>query len=303
MTLIKNYFNTQLKLIEGTSKESSNIKKIDVTSIRPNKMDKVRPFLRYPGSKYNATKYIEPFWRDIKIDEYREPFLGSGAIFFKMYKVKFSWLNDIDENLINTFKVVANKKLRAELLQKIKTFTPTKALFEQLKAWKPNNKIDKAYRYFIINRTAYSGIMNLPNWGFHHTKSVQPDKWASRIIRAGEKLEIGVKITKLSYLDIINAPSQKKVWLFIDPPYFKADQKRAYLHSFQYEDHMRLLEALKSTKFLFCLTYDNCDEIKELYSWANIYETEWRYHTANSNVTTRKMGRELIISNYEIDQV
>jgi hypothetical protein len=188
MTLINKYLNTQLKLIEGTSKESSNIKKLDVTLIRPHKKDKVRPFLRYPGSKYNAAKYIEPFWRDIKFDEYREPFLGSGAIFFKMLKVKFSWLNDIDENLINTFKVVANKKLRAELLQKIETSTPTKALFEQLKVWKPDNKVDKAYRYFVINRTAYSGIMNLPNWGFHHTKSVQPDKWASRIIRAGEKL-------------------------------------------------------------------------------------------------------------------
>ena len=96
------------------------------------------------------------------------------------------------------------------------------------------------------------------------------------------------------------APSDKKVWLFIDPPYFKADQKRAYLHSFTRADHLQLLEVLKKTKHLFCLTYDNCEEIKELYSWAKIYERGWMYHTANSNVTTRKMGRELIISNYEI---
>ena len=262
-------------------------------------MDKVRPFLRYPGSKYNASKYIAPFWNSIKFDEYREPFLGSGAVFFKMPKAKTSWLNDIDQDLINSFIVVSDKKQRQRLIKKIDQIKPSKELFEELKRWNPKTNIDKAFRYFVINRTAYSGIMNLPNWGFSLTKSVQPDKWGDRLIQSGQKLE-GVKITCKSYIEVIAAPSDKKVWLFIDPPYFKADQKRAYLHSFTRADHLQLLEVLKKTKHLFCLTYDNCEEIKELYSWAKIYERGWMYHTANSNVTTRKMGRELIISNYEI---
>jgi DNA adenine methylase len=292
----------QLKLIKNTIDNSKKIKvrKLNVALIKHKKIDKVRPFLRYPGSKYNAAKYIEPFWNCIKFDEYREPFLGSGAIFFKMPKVGSSWLNDIDQDLINAFNVVSSKALRKKLIEKIGKIEPTKELFGKLKAWNPKTNLDKAYRYFVINRTAYSGIMNLPNWGFHPTKSVQPDRWADRIIQAGQKLE-KVKITSKSFLDVINEPSDKKVWLFIDPPYFKADQKRAYFHSFTISDHLQLLESLKKTKHFFCLTYDNCEEIKELYSWANIYEIDWRYHTANSNVTTRKMGRELIISNYEID--
>lgn len=292
----------QLKLINDPIEKTSDNKK-NVNLIKPNKVDKVRPFLRYPGSKYNASKYIEPFWRNIEFEEYREPFLGSGAVFFKMPKVHKSWLNDIDKDLINSFKVVANHDLRSELINKIEKIKPTKELFEKLKHWNPETDIEKAYRYFVINRTAYSGIMNMPNWGFHPTKSVQPDKWAERIIQAGEKLESNVKITSKPFLDLINSPSDKKVWLFIDPPYFKADQKRAYLHSFTKKDHLELLDALKQTKHLFCLTYDNCDEIKDMYSWANVREIDWMYHTANSNVTSRKMGRELIISNYEIDQV
>lgn len=291
----------QLSMFNNQTIQLNNIRKLNIAWLQqPQAMDKVRPFLRYPGSKYNAAKYIEPFWKNIEFNEYREPFLGSGAVFFKMPKVEFSWLNDIDSDLINAFKVVANVKLRNKLIQKINSVVPTRELFEKLKNWQPEKVVDRAYRYFVINRTAYSGIMNLPNWGFHPIKSVQPDKWAERIIQAGEKLKSKVYISKMSYSDVIRAPSSKKVWLFIDPPYFKADQKRAYSHSFTYRDHMNLLEVLKSTKHMFCLTYDNCDEIKELYSWANIYEIDWRYHTANSNVTSRKMGRELIISNYEI---
>jgi len=292
----------QLKLIKDAVIESDNVRRLDVSLVRNGKMDNVRPFLRYPGSKYNASKFIKPFWENVNFYEYREPFLGSGAVFFRMPKVELSWLNDIDEDLINSFNVIADKKLRSKLLKKIKGIEePNKDLFERFKKWKPKNSVDKAYRYFVINRTAYSGIMNLPNWGFHPRKSVQPDKWAARIIQAGAKLENNVKISKISYLDVIEAPSKEKVWLFVDPPYFNADQKRAYLHSFNYKDHIQLLEALRKTKHFFCLTYDNCEQIKEIYSWANIYEIEWRYHTANSNVTTRKMGREIIISNYEID--
>ena len=179
----------QLKLINDTNNQVGDIRKLNIALIKNQKTDNVRPFLRYPGSKYNASKYIAPFWNSISFEEYREPFLGSGAIFFKMPKAKESWLNDIDQDLINAFTIVSDKKLRQKLIKKIKNIQPTKELFEKLKAWNPTNNLDKAYRYFVINRTAYSGIMNLPNWGFHPIKSVQPEKWPDRINQSGQKLD------------------------------------------------------------------------------------------------------------------
>jgi len=292
----------QLKLNSIKKPITGTISRLDASKIKKYNVDKTRPFLRYPGSKYNASKYIAPFWNSIEFDEYREPFLGSGAIFFKMPKVKNSWLNDIDDDLVNVFNVVANEEDRSKLIAKIANFKPSKERFNKIKEWEPKDKIDRAYRYFVINRTAYSGIMNLPNWGFHPKKSVQPNKWEERLSKAGKKLQENVIITKKSYLEVISKPSSQKVWMLVDPPYFKADQKRAFLHSFKQKDHLELLEVLKKTKHYFCLTYDNCEEIKDLYSWANIYEIEWRYHTANSNVTSRRMGKELIISNYKIEE-
>ena len=50
--------------------------------------------------------------------------------------------------------------------------------------------------------------------------------------------------------------------------------------------------------FNFLLTYDDCPEIRELYSDFDIKNEEWMYHTANSNVTTRKVGKELFIKNF-----
>lgn len=258
-------------------------------------IDKVSPPIRYPGSKFRASKYILPHLQ-VSHNEYREPFLGSGAIFFTKKKVENNWLNDIDSDLVTTFKVISDINKREQLIQKVSCFVPTKENFDILKNQIYEDELDIAFKYFVINRTAYSGIMNKPNFGFHPIKSVQPDKWGARIKISGQKLENSI-ITNIDFTDVIKKDGDN-VLIFADPPYFLADQKRAYFHSFKYEDHLRLMESLKVTKHKFCLTYDNCLQIKDLYSWANIHEYNWMYHTANSNSTTRKLGKELIITNY-----
>ena len=258
-------------------------------------IDKVSPPIRYPGSKFRASKFILPHLQ-VDHSEYREPFLGSGAIFFTKKKVEINWLNDIDTELTITFQVISDIKKRDQLIEKVSCFIPTKENFDILKNQVFEDELDIAFRYFVINRTAYSGIMNKPNFGFHPVKSVQPEKWGARINSSGQKLENTI-ITNIDFTDVINKEGDN-VLIFADPPYFLADQKRAYFHSFKYEDHLRFMESLKLTNHKFCLTYDNCLQIKELYSWANIHEYNWMYHTANSNSTTRKIGKELIITNY-----
>jgi DNA adenine methylase len=262
--------------------------------------NKVQPPIRYPGSKFRAYKYIEPFIDKIDHNYYLEPFCGSAAVFFQKDLSKANWLNDLDEELINFFRIIKNKANRKILISKIKDFSPSKKEFENLKISKPKSKIERAIRYFLINRTAYSGIMNLPNWGYHQTKSVPPSKWPNRIELAGEKLK-DVKLSSLDFEKVINKSFKiDKVLLFIDPPYFKADQKRAYIKSFNLDDHLRLSRILKKSNVPFVLTYDDCIEIRELYSWASIKSSEWMYHTANSLKTTRKIGKELIITNFNI---
>lgn len=270
---------------------------LPIVTLKINKS--VHPPIRYTGSKFRAAKYIIPHLEKVNYDEYREPFLGCGAIFFAMPISKFNWLNDVDKDLITTFRVISNSTDRKWLMKKVQGIKPSKELFYKFRYKKVENERDIAYRYFVINRMAYGGIMNKPNWGFHEYKSVQPKKWPGLIEGAGLKLEQATKITCLDFKEIISAPPiGKEVLLFVDPPYFNADQKRAYTHSFTEKDHLELLDLLKSTPYKFCLTYDNCEEIKKMYSWANINEVEWRYHTSNSNKATRKIGKELIITNY-----
>ena len=69
------------------------------------------PF-RYPGGKYYAAKYILPYINSCKHDEYREPFVGGGSIFFAKKKCKYNWLNDLDSDLMTTYEVIASDTQR-----------------------------------------------------------------------------------------------------------------------------------------------------------------------------------------------
>ena len=258
-----------------------------------------RPPLRYPGSKYGALKIIQKYLPKTNISDYCEPFFGSGAFYFKLIESDAKIiLNDYDKNLINFYQIIKDKKNIDKFCKIVSKFKPSKKNFDKIKTKLFSNNFDKAVQYFIINRTAYSGIMNKPNWGYHPERSVQPHKWSERIKQANAKLINSKLYSKDFRIFFSKFKLSKKTFLFIDPPYYSADQKRAYFKSFTKNDHADLCQILKNTKNKFLLTYDNVDEVKKLYNWANLYPTSWRYHTANSNKATRKKGNEIIITNY-----
>lgn len=107
----------------------------------------------------------------------------------------------------------------------------------------------------------------------------------------------------MDFSEVLGAPRESTSTLaYLDPPYFLADQKRAYTQSFVLEDHLRLEKVLKDLDYGFVLSYDDCEEIRDLYSWANHYPRTWFHNTANSS-GPRKVGRELIITNFKVKAI
>lgn len=260
------------------------------------------PF-RWAGGKFYALKILERFWKKIEHDEYREPFLGGGSVFWAKEKADINWINDIDAELIFTLEFISNFKQRDKLLELFEDEAEaSKEKHAKVKGHIPSSDLEKAYRYYYLNRTSYSGKMKNPSWGYKPKRSLPPPRWKERIIPCSEKLQ-GVNLTSLDFEEVIQAPAQgRKVLMFLDPPYFKAKQENHYVKSFKMDDHVRLAKVLKKTKHKFFLTYDDCDEIREFYSWANIYEINFFYRLDNSNDNDkkRKKGNELVITNYKV---
>lgn len=264
--------------------------------------DRVRSPFRYPGGKFYAIKFLEPFWMELEHDEFREPFLGGGQVFFAKPGVKYVWLNDIADELIHTYKIIQKPETRGKLLEILAKEYVDKQRYGKVRSWNPQNAIDRAHRFYYLNRTSYSGIMHNPNWGYHQLNSAPPSSWVKFIEAAGKKLE-GVKLTCLDFADVIEAPAKgNQVFMYLDPPYIEADQKRAYKHSFTLAEHKRLASILRHTKHKFLLSYDDCPTARDLYSWANLIQEKWWYCTANKKATCRKKGLELLITNFQISK-
>ncbi len=267
------------------------------------------PF-RYPGGKFYARNLILNHIPSHTY--YTEPFAGGGSIFFVKDKVNINWLNDIDELLINTLLIIRDKP--EELIKFLEGESATKERHTYYKnEFIPQNKLEQAGRWFYLNRTSYSGIMKHQNcyWGYGEKYSMRPENWPRNIRRTSEKLQ-NVKITNLDFEEVIESVPDES-FLFIDPPYFNADQDKFYAHSFSKDEHFRLCRILNRHKqrIKFLITYDNSDAIRELYDWAlEIHDKEWNYtinRTDDQKNGKRKQdnfkgerykGKEIFILNY-----
>ena len=65
----------------------------------------MKPLIKWPGGKERIIKYIEPYFPE-KFNDYVEPFLGGGAVFFYLEPGQHSFLNDINENLITFYRLL-----------------------------------------------------------------------------------------------------------------------------------------------------------------------------------------------------
>ena len=269
-------------------------------------LDCIHSPFRYAGGKYYArkliTEHIAPH------TAYCEPFAGGASIFFNKPKVAVNLLNDKDALLMLTYRII--RDYPQDLIRFLKPYPALKELHHYFKnEFVPRNELEVAGRWYYLNRTSYSGIMNMPNcyWGYGAKFSMQPQNWPNAIRLASQKLQ-GVQLCNTDFEEIVEQAADG-TFLFVDPPYFNADQDKFYTEAFQREDHLRLCDTLRrnSGRLKLFITYDNCDEVRKMYRWAaHFYDKEWNYCISRTddqkNGTdqkgSRKKGKELFILNY-----
>lgn len=269
------------------------------------------PF-RYPGGKFYARRLI---LREVpQHHDYCEPFAGGASIFFtKPTSDGKSILNDLDSDLINTFVQIRDEV--EELIELLKGVEATKTNHTYFKhQYTPTNDLEHALRWYYLNRTSYSGIMRPENcyWGFGKEYSMGPDNWPPHLRTVSDKLQ-EVILSCHDFEEVIDQLPDG-CFVFVDPPYYAADQQKFYNVVFEDDDHERLAKCLKrnSDRLLFLLTYDNHPDIRGLYRWVpSVTVQQWNYTINRTDDqrnglkrrdgfrSSRDKGSELFIRNYD----
>lgn len=251
------------------------------------------PF-RYPGGKFYARKILLDFIPSHTT--YAETFVGGGQVFFTKKKSLRNILNDIDPDLIATYKTIRDNPFN--LIRSLANETVNRERHKFYKTMKPEDEFQMAKRWFYLNRTSYSGILSEKGCylGYKEGISIPPEGWGKLILEASKFLQ-GVEITCMDFEDAI-ATYQPGTFAFLDPPYFNA-ARELYAYEFDLNDHKRLANLLYERRhdFKFLLSYDDAPEIRHLYEWANITEHSWRYSIRYSQEEDRQ-AEEIFINNF-----
>lgn len=199
-----------------------------------------KPFLKWAGGKTQLVPDIE---RTLPTNitqtnfTYIEPFVGSGAVLFWMLnnfpKLKNAVINDINEDLINTYRIIANKpKELISILQilqdeyhNLEGNEDNKKLYyyqkRELYNTRKEEQSSQAALFIFLNRTCFNGLYrvnrkneyNVPIGGYK--KPTICDK--ENILAVSEALQ-KVEILCGDFEQILEYTSENSLFYF-DPPY------------------------------------------------------------------------------------
>lgn len=237
-------------------------------------------------------------------NNYIEPFIGGGALFFFLNKNN-SIISDTNDELINLYKEVARNPKK--ILKKLKEYKNTKKYFYTVRKEVPNNPTERACRTIFLNRTCFNGLYRVNKKGEFNVPYA--DNGSTKLTDGNNLLKTSQLLKKtillnLSYDLVLKKYAKKNDLIFLDPPYLPvskfSDFKRYTKEQFHLEDHKKLAsiyEKLHEKGCYLILTNSNSPEILKLYKKFNIKILNTKRNiNAKGNLRT---GKDIIVTNYE----
>ncbi len=266
---------------------------------------KSKPFIKWVGGKRGLlSQLLEKFPQEF--NNYHEPFLGGGAVFFELYSLgklenKNIFLSDINTELINTYNVV--KKSPLELIEKLeeyrikhsKEFYYSIRELDRKKGFKDLSNLERATRFIYLNKTCFNGLYRVNKKGYFNTpigSYKNPNIADSEtLINASKALE-NVTILHQPFQSILENTNEND-FVYFDPPYypltttanFTSYDSNCFLEEEQFS-LFELFEKLHDKKVKVAHSNSDTDFIKNLYQNYDI-----NIVSANRFINSKSSGR------------
>lgn len=271
--------------------------------------------LKWVGGK---TKLLEEINKNIPkfCNNYYELCLGGGTVLLNILENKNIKIQenfyafDVNIQLINFFNNIKNNwKELNDLIKELVELYNNYSKEEQEKYYyyirkqynilkkNKNNNIKISSYFWFLNKTGFRGLYRENKTGGYNVPFGNYSKIS--IYEDLEKLSLLIKNVEFRCLELkesLKLP-QKNDFVYIDPPYYKMSFTQYNSDNVWNEQtHLDLFEVLKKTKFAFCLS--NCDSqnIKEVFKDYKIIMITTK-HTIHSKDASKTV-KELFIKNY-----
>lgn len=237
-----------------------------------------------------------------KYNKYIEPFIGGGAMYFSLDN-ETSIISDVNEELINTYKVIKNNVY--ELINELSLYHNTEDEFYRVRALEIEelNEVQRAARIIFLNKTCFNGLYRVNQRGQFNTPYGRYKKPkicdSENLLLVSEKLQNTV-IELGDYKDILRRYAEPGDLVFLDPPYVPvgeySDFNRYTKEKFYDANQVELANEVDRLHELGChvvLTNSDHPMIHDLYSKYDIevYNTK-RFINSNAK---KRTGKDLVV--------
>lgn len=273
-----------------------------------------RPFLKWAGGKTQlADALLERM--PLVFNTYHEPFIGSGAVFFRLYrekKIKHAILSDLNAELIDTYLAV--RDCVSDVIKVLSEFPHKEKFYYDIRAkdpWKLNLP-ERAARMIYLNKTGYNGLyrvnrqgmFNVPFGRYKSPKYLDKDN----LLAVSRALQ-NVDILCTSFETVLERANPGD-WIYFDPPYVPLSQTSNFTsyhaNGFGLRDQERLRDVcieLSRNNVYITLSNSDTDIIRDLYGSAYfVIDKVLANRAINCNGAKRGKITELIVTNYPIEQ-
>lgn len=261
-------------------------------------VEKINPFIKWVGGKRkllrnlveNLPKYI---------NNYYEPFLGGGALFFGV-KNRFNnaFLSDINFDLVASYNVVKNNPEKlCDYIEKHLQNHNTEYFYRVQTTNNSNNPIDISARFVYLNCYSFRGMYRINKKGDLKiscaNRKANLETINYNIMRASSSLQnINIFAGDFSFIN-----PQADDFVYFDPPYHKSGETFYTRLPFDEGEQIRLrdfADKLDNKKVKFMLSNSKTDFIVNLYKNYNIRTLQLSYAINNHS----KTNEEVLITNY-----
>lgn len=269
------------------------------------------PILKWVGGKRQLLSEIIPLI-DESCDNYVEPFIGGGAVLFRLQPKK-AIINDYNTELINVYRTVRDDlDGLVALLKEHEKYNSSDYYYEvraldRTPDFDKMSNLEKAARIIYLNKTCYNGLYRVNSLGQFNSpygKYKNPNIVNEVVLRAISKYlnRNEISIRSGDYKDVLN-DIEKNSFVYLDPPYIPISSSSSFTGytegGFGYDKQVELKEEcdkLNSKGVHFLQSNSDCEEIRELYKDYRIKIVKAK-RAINSDAKKRGQINEVLIYN------
>lgn len=264
-----------------------------------------RPFLKWVGGKGQLISQYEPFFPTAFLTYY-EPFLGGGAIFFRLLP-RQAVLTDINPELVNVYCTVRDRVEAVIQHLEIHQRRHSQTYYYDVRANPGKTAVEKAARLIYLNKTCYNGLyrenskgqFNVPMGRYKAPKICHPE-----LLRAVSQALKQTQIAEQPFDSVLKLAQTSHDFVYFDPPYYPISLTSRFTeynrYAFSEADQIRLRDtfaqlAARGVKVM--LSNSDCPFIRNLYQGFNIHPI-LAARSINSNAEKRGKITEVLVTSY-----